>query len=85
MKDEKLKIEIVEFFRNSQKFGNFHPNPNGEQLLNKDKPIIKKYFLNDDNIIIEIFNYPTLLRINNGFFNLINECSIIFNFFFKVV
>ena len=83
LKDEKLKIEIVEFFRNSQKFGNSHPNPNGEQLLNKDKPIIKKYFLNDDNIIIEIFNYPALLGINNGFFNLINECSNIFKLFFQ--
>ena len=82
MKDEKLKIEIVEFFRNSQVRYSY---PNGKQLSNPDKPIIKKYFLNDDNIIIEIFNYPTLLRINNGFFNLINECSIIFNFFFKVV
>ena len=82
MKDEKLKIEIVEFFRNSQVRYSY---PNDKQLSNPDKPIIKKYFLNDDNIIIEIFNYPALLRINNGFFNLINKCSIIFNFFSKVV
>ena len=82
MKDEKLKIEIVEFFRKSQVRYSY---PNDKQLSNPDKPIIKKYFLNDDNIIIEIFNYPTLLRINNGFFNLINKCSIIFNFFFKVI
>ena len=79
LKDEKLKIEIIEFFNNSQ-VRNY--NPNG-QRLNPDRPMIKKYFLNDDKIMIEIYNYPALLSDNYGFFNLINECSAIIKIFFQ--
>ena len=72
--------EIVEFFDKSVVR---HSIPNKQTLLNPDKPIIKKYLLNDDNIMIEIYNYPALLRSEYGFFNLINECSAIIKFFFQ--
>ena len=78
--DEKLKNEICEFFKYKSQVKNSNPNA---QRFNPDKPMIKKYFLNDDEIMIEIYNYPALLSKNYGFFNLINECSAIIKFFFQ--
>ena len=79
LKDEKLKNEIIGFFNNSRvRISN--PNP---QLYNPEIPMIKKYFLNDDKIMIEIYNYPALLSNNYGFFNLINQCSAIIKYFFQ--
>ena len=57
--------------------------PNNEEGAYKDKPIIYKIYPNDNKyrLNIDIFNFPALLRKENGFFTIVNKISIIFKYF----
>ena len=54
--------------------------PNNEKGTLKDKPIIYKINPNK-HLFIEIFNFPALLREENGLFTIVNRIYIIFKYF----
>ena len=57
--------------------------PNNEKAAYRDKPIIYKIYPNENRyrLNIDIFNFPALLRKENGFFTIVNKISIIFKYF----
>ena len=52
--------------------------PNNEEGAYKDKPIIYKIYPNDNKyqLNFDIFNFPALLRKENGLFTIVNKISI---------
>lgn len=58
-------------------------NPNDQTGTCEDKPLIYKISPNKNkyNLEIEIFNFPAILRKENGIFNIFNKLLIIFKYF----
>ena len=79
--DEKINI-INEFINKRSAFEDISDAIN-EKGTNKDKPIIYKIYPNENKykLEIEIFNYPALLRKENGLITLFNKIKIIFKYF----
>ena len=74
-KIEKFMMKRYEIIKESE--------PNDEEGAYKDKPMIYKILPeeNKDNLYIEIFNIPALLRKENGLFTIVNKIVIIFEYF----
>ena len=79
------KDDIIEYF-DSFNIKETYPNEKKSSCLNRDKPIIKKIYPdeNDNELYIEIYNFPAFFRPENGLYIIVNEITIYLEIFFNV-
>lgn len=77
------KRDIIKKFMEKRYENMEESEPNNEEGVYKDKPIIYKIYPKENkyNLLIEIFNFPALLRKENGLFIIVNKIAIIFKYF----
>ena len=76
--------DIINFF-NSSDVRETYPTEKNISCLNRDKPIIKKIYPDENvhKLYIEIYNFPAFFRTDNGLYTIVNEITIYLEIFFN--